>query len=328
MESLSVTSERFEGKIIQKILQLGIGYERLEIIISSEKKKYYKEDEKEYPETRAAIERMPEMRVRELSFDSYIAFYEINILHPLLERCPRIEKLDVWTCRWSTLRQLSKILKEKKLPRLRHLNVKNTPLSRWYIPDLLSYDEGGLETLEIDAHVGNRIVQSLAQHHHQSLSRLNLYHRYSDVGIGYPTLSGLMTRLPNLQAFEATTLPVYKSEIITIPFDKEWTCVGLRSLRLRISTLYFDGAMSSSEWEGSMQKRYLDYVFSRTAKLKSLQDLGIGCRQRELYLMQSGYLTQLEDLKQLEVFDLASTSPDEFGRNEALWMANNWPRLV
>ncbi|KAK3823135.1 MAG: hypothetical protein J3Q66DRAFT_437548 [Benniella sp.] len=258
--SLSLSSELIEVEVIQKILQLCIGYERLELVISSEDV-----DDQEYQDTRVATERMPEMRLRELSFDSDNTYSEKN-----------------------------------------------------------SYGEGGLETLGIDDHVGNRIVQSIAQYHHQSLRRLN----FLSFGILHSTLSGLMTQLPNLRTLEARLDAVLEDDINSIPIDNDWVCVGLRSLQLEVNTRCFRGGMDSSEWKRSIDKRGLDYVFSKTVKMKSLQGLSIGCRQRELYLMKAGYLTQLGGLKQLEAFGIVSIRSKMSGRNEALWMANNWPKLV
>ncbi|KAF9364081.1 hypothetical protein BGX34_002583 [Mortierella sp. NVP85] len=320
LESLILTSGQLvDGKFIQKMLQLCIGYKRLAFTFTDEETSV--RNEQDYQDTRAAIERMPNMQLRELSLNSRCDHYEMNIFQPLLDRCPRIEKLTL--CSMLTLQHLSKALKEKRLPQLRHLAVK-TYAKQSCLAELLSYDEGGLESFEVATRIGKQVAQSLIQYHHQSLRRL----RFGQTGILLSALSEVMTALPNLQSLEATVLPLYEGDITNILLDKHWVCVGLKSLRLKVDTRYYHGAVGSTEWEGSMHKRGIDYVFSETSKMKSLQDLSIGCRQRGLYLIQSGYLTQLGDLKQLEVFDLTGSPSEEFGRDEALWMANNWPRLV
>ncbi|KAK3823137.1 MAG: hypothetical protein J3Q66DRAFT_330938 [Benniella sp.] len=320
LESLILKSGQLaDGKFIQKMLQLCIGYKRLAFTFIDEET--YARNEQDYQDTRAAIERMPDMQPRELSLNSRCEHYETNIFQPLLDRCPRIEKLTL--CSTLTLQHLSKALKEKRLAQLRHLAVR-TYAKQSCLAELLSYDEGGLESFEVATRIGKQVAQSLIQYHHQSLRRL----RFGQTGILLSALSEVMTALPNLRSLEATVLPLYEGDITNIPLDKHWVCLGLRVLRLKVETRYYHGTVGSTEWVGSMHKRGIDYVFSETAKMKSLQDLSIGCRQKGLYLMQSGYLTQLGDLKQLEVFDLASTPPEEFGRDEALWMASNWPRLI
>jgi len=325
--SLSLKSVRFvSSKAFQKILQLCIGYKRLAFTISGEKSQAKEDSEQEYQDTKATIERMPEMHLQELSFNSHMGLYEGNVLQPLLGRCPRMEKLDIaWLYHVPTVQHLSKALKEKKLPLLRHLTMGGifTQNIQSHLAELLSYIERGMEILEVDA-LGTSMIQSLTQYHHHSLRRLD----FGYTGILLWKFSDLMASLSSLRSVTVKVNVEERNGTNDIPLDTHWECVELRSLRLRLETWNLGIVMGSPEWERSMHKRGLDHVFSEVAELGGLRDLKIGWDQKDLYLMKSGYLTQLEGLKQLEVFDLASAPPEEFGRNEALWMANNLPRLA
>ncbi|KAK3823136.1 MAG: hypothetical protein J3Q66DRAFT_437549 [Benniella sp.] len=324
LESLSLRSEKLvDGKVIQEILRLCIGYERLAFFIADEETYAKGGSGRAYQDTRAAIERMPEMQLRELSFNSRCGYYETNIFQPLLDRCPRMEKLTMWTYHMPTSQQLFKALKQTRFPQLRHLAVR-TCVNQSYLAEILSYDESGLERFEADTKLDEPVAHLLIQYHHRSLRTMHFGHP----GISLSALAELMAELPNLQSLEAKILPLYGSYVDDLPLDKHWACAELRSLRLRLDTQIFHGEVGSPEWNGSIDKRGLDYVFSETAKMNSLRDLRIGCDQRDLYLKRHGYLTQLGGLRQLRFFDLASTPPEEFGKSEALWMADNWPRLV
>ncbi|KAF9364073.1 hypothetical protein BGX34_002575 [Mortierella sp. NVP85] len=321
LESLSLTSVFMDGKIFQKILPLCTRYKRLALYISKEEVHLQKVNKQEYLDAKAAIERIPEMQLRELSFHSYLQLYDENILRPLLDRCPKMEKLDVKSDEY--LSPLLNAIKEKRLPKLRHFTMAE--LWSKSVEDsiaLLSYVESGVESFEVDT-LNRSIIQSLIKYHHQSLRTLAFR---NSTELLFWEFSDLLASLPNLQSVRAGVCVREGDGTNDAPL-KHWECGELRSLRLVMESWTFRCVMGSPEWEGSMHKRCLNHLFSEVAKLKGLRELRIGY-QRELYLMKSGYLTRLADLKQLEVFDLARTPPVVFGKDEALWMADNWPRLT
>ncbi|KAK3823161.1 MAG: hypothetical protein J3Q66DRAFT_330988 [Benniella sp.] len=330
LESLSLKCDEFvDGKVIQDILRLCHRLERLSLDIPKDEYDMEEENRQEYRDTKTVIERMPEMRLRELSFpsgvlsfDSNIPIVEENIFQPLLGRCPRMEKLDLgWINQESTLQHLSKVLKNNKLPRLRHFIIGRLRESHFQeaLVEALSHVECGIESLVFPDEPRDSVIQSLIQHHSRSLTTLNF-----NCSISLCEFSTLMAGLPNLRSFRSTIKVDRYSRDIP---DKHWECHELRILRLDLYGLG-DGIFDGSTWGEPTTKRQLDYVFSEVAKLTSLQVLILGDNVKDLYLNRHKYLTQLANLKQLKVFDLAKISHKAFGKQEALWMVKNWPKLL
>jgi hypothetical protein len=135
-----------------------------------------------------------------------------------------------------------------------------------------------------------------------------------------------MAGLPNLRSFRGSIQHDY-SPFKDLPLATHWVCVGLRNLQLGLRTHTSD-TVGDSRWKGSAAKLQFDYVFSEVAKLEGLQELIIECDMKNLYLKRHGYLAQLAGLKELKVFDLAKVSHKSFGKQEALWMVKNWPKLL
>jgi hypothetical protein len=329
LESLSLRCERFvEGKTIQKLLQMCERFERLSLVFQGGVC-IEEEDRQGYRDARAAIEKMPAMRLRDLSICLGFELVEENIFQPLLERCPRMEKLEIGGCHKeesTTLRHLFKSLKENKLPKLRHLRPGNTVrYAQEAFAEALSSVECGMESLELSEKPSELVVQSFIQYHSRSLTKLDL---------GYPrmslwTLSDVMAGLPSLRWFRGAIEGEAEYEDREIPSDRHWNCVDLRCLHLSMGHGHYSVQypIGSTGWAESDQKRVLDYVFPEMAKLRSLQKLSIGFNVEDLCLKINGYLEQLASLNQLKIFDLASTPHGSIGKQEALWMVNNWPML-
>jgi len=271
---------------------------------------------------------MPEMQLRELSFISRTDLAEDNILQPLLRRCPRMEKLEMAMMRQVyTLQHLSHALRENKLPRLRYFVIGWLGSNNFQeaFAEVLTHVKCGLDTFEFRSNPSGVVTQSLIQHHSPSLTSLDLECSI----ISVLTFSDLMAGLQNLRTLKASIRACMPHERYArnIPAPvKHWGCVDLRDLQLYLSA--FDSAFSGSKWTESREKLCLDYVFSEVAKLTNLRALTIRGDLKDLYLDQHGYLAQLTDLKRLQVFDLAKISQNEFGKQEALWMVKNWPRLL
>jgi hypothetical protein len=328
LKSLSLRSEQFvDSKVIQDILGLCHRLERLSLDIPNNESYIEEEDRQEYRNAKVAIERMPEMRLRELSFpsnirssDSDAPLFVENILQPLLGRCPRMEKLDLTRIeKEATLQHLSKVLKDNKLPKLRHFIIGYLDESpQEALAEALSHVECGLESLVFPCEPSDSVIQSLIQYHSRTLTTLVL-----DSSILLCGFSNLMAGLPNLRSLRSTIkVDRYSEDIL----DKHWECHDLRILRL--SLFSFDSAIGGSGWRGSRSKLRLDYVFSEVAKLTSMQVLVLGDNVEDLYLNRHGCLAQLANLKELKVFDLAEISHKAFGKQEALWMVKNWPKLL
>ncbi|KAK3823159.1 MAG: hypothetical protein J3Q66DRAFT_330987 [Benniella sp.] len=329
LESLSLRCERFvEGKTIQKFLQMCDRFERLSLVLQGGVC-IEEEDRQGYRDARAAIEKMPAMRLHDLSIFLGFELVEENIFQPLLERCPRMEKLEIGGCDRegsTTLRHLFKSLKENKLPKLRHLRPGSTiRYAQEAFAEALSSVECGMESLVLNEKPSELVVQSFIQYHSRSLTKLDFGHSRMSLW----TLSDVMSGLPSLRWFRGAIEEEDEYEDRAIPFDKHWKCVDLKCLFLSMNHGHYSVhyPIGSSGWAESDQKHVLDYVFPEMAKLRSLQKLSIGFNVEDLCLKMHGYLEQLAGLKQLKIFDLASTPHGSIGKQEALWMIKNWPVL-
>ncbi|KAF9342865.1 hypothetical protein BGX34_007529, partial [Mortierella sp. NVP85] len=281
------------------------------------------EDLQEYRNVGAAIERIPQMRLCELVLSSIPGIVMENIVHPLLERCPRMEKLHLrWVCALRTLEHLAKTLKENKLPTLRHLNYAGEQLDRDAFDKVVSHIACGLVSLKLRGDEGCVAAPSLIQYHFRSLTSLKI-----SFLISLWTLSDLMAGLPCLRTVRVSIYINRDDENAGArPFDKDWKCVDLRNLEL-YTTLYTRYNIGNHGRKECFEKKWVDYVFSQVGKLRSLQKLDFGCRL-DVYRKKHGYLEQLAGLKQLKVLDLTNTDYGKFGKQEALWMAENWPKLL
>ncbi|KAF9361561.1 hypothetical protein BGX34_007070, partial [Mortierella sp. NVP85] len=231
LESLILGCKRFiDGKVIQDILRLCQRLERLSLSFSGSERHITEEDRQEFIDTRAEIQKMPEMRLCELSFHAQSDLVVENILHPLLERCSRIEKLDIgYRATDSTFRHLSKLFKENNFPKLRHLVIEGLDEGRYQeaIAEALSHVECGLESLKYMGKPSELVIQTLSQYH-SCMTILN----FTFYQISLWALSDLMAGLPNLRSFRSEVSSDYEDSSRDIPFEKHWECVNLKILRL------------------------------------------------------------------------------------------------
>ncbi|KAK3823133.1 MAG: hypothetical protein J3Q66DRAFT_437546 [Benniella sp.] len=249
---------------------------------------------REYRGVEAAVETMPEMQLRELSFDQSEIW--------------GLEKLNLkWTHDEGLFQHLVKTLKENKLPALRHLSmaVRNRAGLNILHIEVFSHISCGLESFYCRSDDASHVAQPLTKHHSHSLTSLALHHSWISIG----AFLELMVGLPCLQTFAATIggTPNGNNDFL---LDKYWECLGMRSLQLQLKYCA------------------LDYLFSEVSKLASLRKLRIRCDPMEPYSKSRGYLEQLAGLKQLEHLEIAHTKHNALGEDEAQWMVDNWPRLL
>ncbi|KAF9358258.1 hypothetical protein BGX34_009001, partial [Mortierella sp. NVP85] len=328
LESLTLEYPRLvNGMVLLEVLQACRGLQYLSLTHHWLDEILEEEDEQEYKDAREAIRRMPPLRLCELSFSSLADVVEKNILQPLLERCPRMEKLHIADmCSGLTLEHLTKTLKENKLPELRHLiigsyAVYDSPAQKIY-DDLLSSFPRGLESFGFSSCVRGPHFQPLIPHHSRSLTRLEIM----NTSISFSMLSDLMTGLPCLRIVKAEIdQGQYREDIL--PLNRDWKCVDMTNLQLDLGMWDIRFTITDPEWKESTEKACLDHVFSQVGKLKNLQVLNLGC-DLNIYVSKHGYLKQLAGLKQLKILDLRNTLCAGLRKQEALWMTKNWPKLV
>lgn len=153
LESLSLTCPHVvNGMAIQQVLQLCCGLQCLALNLLGREHDIEEEEEQEYRDAKVAIEGMSEMRLCELTIYAEAEVVMDNIFQPLLERCPRMEKLDLKEIRDNpTLQHLDNTLKANKLPKLRHLAVGEHELDDWVddtLVEVVSVAVCGLESFK------------------------------------------------------------------------------------------------------------------------------------------------------------------------------------
>ncbi|KAK3823132.1 MAG: hypothetical protein J3Q66DRAFT_330932 [Benniella sp.] len=325
LESLSLKCEKSVNRwVIQRTVYLCHGLRCLSVRFMERLCSIQVRGRREHRDVKAAIETMPEMQLRELSFERP-TMREENIFQPLLERCPRLEKLDLnWTHDGALLQHLVKTLKENKLPALRHLRmaVRNGAELHNLLIEVLSHIACGLESFDYGGDDGNLFAQPLIKHHSHSLTRLDLHRSWFQ----FRTFLDLMVGLPCLQTFTAMIFDGTSDGDNDIPLNRQWECLGLTSLQLNLNACIYYATYGNGRME-SEEKLALDHVFSEIAKLTSLRELRIRRNWMDLYDKSRGYLEQLAGLKQLEILELTNTKHNTLGKHEAQWMADNWPRL-
>ncbi|KAK3823128.1 MAG: hypothetical protein J3Q66DRAFT_330927 [Benniella sp.] len=333
LESLGLKfEESVDGWVIQRMLHLCHGLQCLSVGLMGYQRGVQAKGLREYKDAKATVETMPEMQLRELSFDQSKFWWEENIFQALLERCPRLERLSLgWTDDRMLFQHLVKTLKENKLSALRHLRMAilyRADLNSLLI-EVLSHISCGLESFDCDELVGddgdddNPVVQTLIKYHSHSLTRLDLH----ESRLSFGTFVNLMVGLPCLQNFAAVIIDGTTDGKKDILLNRHWECLGLRSLQLSLRS-WRHYATSGDRWMESAEKRTLDYVLSEVAKLTSLRELRIRCYSIDLYNKSRGYLEQLAGLKQLEILGINSTEHYTLGEDEAQWMVDNWPKLL
>ena len=218
-----------------------------------------------------------------------------------------------------TFEHLTKTFKENTLPELRHLIIGTYIV---YDDEFLSSIPCGLESFGFDSCDKELHLQPLILHHSRSLTRLDTM----STPMSLSMLSDLMAGLPCLRSVKAGIYQdQYRGDIL--PFDRDWKCVDMTNLRLDLGMWNIRFTIIDPEWKESTEKACLDYVFSQVGKLRSLQELKLGC-DLDMYVKKHGYLEQLAGLKQLKVLDLRNTLCAKFGKQEALLMVKNWPKLL
>jgi hypothetical protein len=329
LESLGLKCDALvNGKVVQQVLSLCTGLKGLSLRLWGSPIFVQKKDLQEYRQAQEMVETMSDMQLLELSLDTNLKICQENIFHPLLERCSRLEKLDLESIYYGhnepTFQHLVKTLKENKLPRLRHLTMGGLYDDReTVLVEVLSHVACGFESLIFRGKDGNLVVQPLIQFHSRSLARLDFH-----TAISFLSLLKLMTGLPCLRTITAPEIdgkPYHSADVSLL--DMQWECLDLRCLRLNLGEWRYYAATSREGWMHSVEKGVLDYLLSEVAKLTSLQELSIGSGQLS-FCMGMGYLEQLAGLKQLEILDLTNTQDEDLGGYEAQWMAENWPRLL
>ncbi|KAF8920943.1 hypothetical protein BGZ58_004210, partial [Dissophora ornata] len=328
---------------------------RLDLYMSS----YTKEEAREKCQiAKTAMDQMENTRIRELTLERPEKDVEFAVLIPLLERCPLLERLKLEDLgRPETVRKIAAVLRNKKCPRLKHLDIgissgldgDEEPIAELLRSIECSSDRGehggiqggqnggdaggnhggGLETLSVNygVYFEEKCLLALTAYHGETLVVLDLSFRTVELH----HFVGAVSCLPKLQSLRiCVSLGLRILDVPTIEqaFQTPWTCLSLTALEIMLDVDgYHAVGIDSPKWKESLQNRFLEYMYSQFGRLRELREWKLRGRFDSLPLQQ-GYLIRLAGLKQLKSMSLRFDECYEVGAIEAEWMTDNWPGLI
>ncbi|KAG0246975.1 hypothetical protein B0O80DRAFT_455086 [Mortierella sp. GBAus27b] len=296
-----------------------------------------------------AMDQMPDTQIRELSIRLSLEEQESALLITLLERCPRLEKLDIkWLHDPQTLKGIVEVLERRVFPQLKHIRLgpfgqasderlaglisalghEGRDHANWIRSSGYHVQEGkrnGLVTFKIKAGLAFELqsVQSLIRSHADTLTVLDLM---SLRRIKVRLFMELMGHLPKLRT---VMVPVWLGQDEGFEeghvFETPWICNGITHLRLGLQLM---GNMEDHRaGSGSLADRFIQYMFLQIGRLKELEEWRLAT-STQLISVDVGYMDCLKELKQLKCLDLTRSHNNQLGIKEAEWMLNNWARLI
>ncbi|KAK3837705.1 MAG: hypothetical protein JOS17DRAFT_371861 [Linnemannia elongata] len=297
--------------------------------------------------------------VKELSFNFDNKELELTLLRPLLQRCPDLESLSLWSIgRDSLLDQLPDLLR-KFCPRFRNLGVGNIHAEDAEISQLIA---GCLRTINNADNEPSKTAAPTARitglQEFRILSQIEDFDEISALALGRYHGASLET----LDFSQQTRFPAH----LFLQLIKH--CPRLRTLRCNIElrkehqgqTIDYSGLLStqsnniSNDWpfaatlkylelavyrgsdlemdsnyrhgDGSVSDRYIAYLYTQVARLIHLEEWRLG---GWMMLLRLGWgLDKLSSLKSLKVLDLREHTFIRLSEEEVEWISDNWTSLV
>ncbi|KAF9997144.1 hypothetical protein BGZ80_010175 [Entomortierella chlamydospora] len=299
----------------------------------------------------AALENMQPMQVRDLSIRLTMLKRRPNMLSSLLKKCTLLERLELIELRdIERLQQVLAVFQNTDFHHLKHLNLSDGTFQHGKADiamDLIralgtrsrDYDGGstdcgrGLESFETYSPFafGRKCARALVEYHSKTLVALDQSRQQSrDLQL----FLDIVCSLPKLRSLRVGIWLGFglgyfgrciSSEDSTL--QSPWLCTGLATLDLDLG--FPPGAQreDSSAWDDSQLDRRLVYLFEQIGRLINLREMSLkfGINLLEL---RRGYLSRLSGLKQLRGLDIRGSSCFHLGEMEAVWVDENWSRLV
>ncbi|KAG0013737.1 hypothetical protein BGZ80_010889, partial [Entomortierella chlamydospora] len=294
------------------------------------------------PKTRST-QMSEDTNIRELFIRSSFPYIEPTILIRLLRRCPLLEKLTLKGLSESTVGYIAKALRRGWCPLLSDLTTADLVdhrngkegfekllISIGHTTDAAGgTDEDGRRGIVTFIEDSTQLdsvpwIPVLAQHHHRTLTRLDLkmltkFNVLTDVVLHFPQLQELKVR---------TVLHVIPEEFVkTYPsLRKQWACKDLTNLRLEFA---IPNAFQNVEegWKGSEEDHCLTWVFEQVGQLSRLRNFEVE-GSRDLIPQYKHNLTGLKQLRSLKFEAYEINSRFAVGHDDADWMIENMPRLI
>lgn len=297
--------------------------------------------------------------VKDLSFNFDNKELELTLLRPLLQRCPDLESLSLWSIgRDSLLDQLPDLLR-KFCPRFRNLGVGSINAEDAEISQLIA---GCSRTFN---HVENEpsttaapTVKITGLQEFRILSQIEDFDEISALTLGRYHGASLET----LDFSQQTRFPAH----LFLQLIKH--CPQLRTLRCNIELrkehqgqmIDYSGLLSTqsnntnNDWpfaatlkyldlavyhgsdlemdsnyrqgDGSVSDRYIAYLYTQVARLTHLEEWRLG---GWMMLLRLGWgLDKLSGLKSLKVLDLRGHTCIRLSEEGVDWISDNWTSLV
>ncbi|KAF9092355.1 hypothetical protein BGX29_010499 [Mortierella sp. GBA35] len=297
-------------------------------------------------------------RIKDLGFRFDKNELESVILAPLLERCPQLESLSIWSISSDALLEELPELLADFCPRLKRLGVgeiygedaeisqliagcgqrglqEDEPTSALVRPTTTAVTKSsgtGLQSFKILSMIDDFdeiSVLALGRYHGASLSTLDFSNQTR-----FPThlFLRLINQCPHLRVLRCNIelCKEHQSQPIdyTSLFSQNWPFAAtLKTLDLvvyRGSDLEIDS--NYRHGDGSISDRYIDYLYTQVGRLHKLEEWHLGGWM--ILLKVDWGLDKLAGLKGLKVLDVRQHTFIKWTKDEIEWMALNWTGLV
>ncbi|KAF9955910.1 hypothetical protein BGZ70_010075 [Mortierella alpina] len=296
------------------------------------------EEQREYEQAKIDMERMEDLAVKILKLDTTLEDQEASIMVPLLQKCPLLQELHMFSIK---LPETVDLLKEAFIngacPQLSSFHPgRDGALNDDPLPVLLSVmgpgrgvNAVGLAKIKITS-VQFKFESALTMTEHLSLSMTEVH--FQDHAMNFEVFNELVTGLPLLQSIRARINEISVQTVDINKFDqmcsRDWVCLGLKKLQLGSQLTQGIPTIKGDSWKQSLPKRCMDYMFSQFAKLEQLEKWDFIAGPVDLFILAAGgYLRQLSDLKSLRTLGLGPKTVYRMGAKEAEWVAENWTSL-
>lgn len=297
--------------------------------------------------------------VKDLSFSFDNERLEVTLIRPLLQRCPDLESLSLWTIdRGSLLDQLPDLLR-KFCPRFRNLGVGTINAEDAEISQLIAGCSRTVNHVDDESSTtSTSTVKITGLQEFRILSQIEDFDEISSLALGRYHGASLET----LDFSQQTRFPTH----LFLQLIKH--CPRLRTLRCSIELrkehqgqkIDYSALLStqsndvSNDWpfaatlkyldlavyrgsdlemesnyrhgDGSVSDRYIAYLYTQVARMTHLEEWRLG---GWMMLLRLGWgLDKLSGLKSLKVLDLREHTFIRLSEEEVEWISDNWTSLI
>ncbi|KAF8984293.1 hypothetical protein BGZ46_008381 [Entomortierella lignicola] len=307
----------------------------------------------------AAIENMREVQIKKLSIWLVMLKRRPRLLPSLLKKCTLLESFEIVERRdIERLNQLLSVLQSNTFPHLKHLRISDetfqqdkAEISSKLIRALgiqclhreyRSSNSSGYEVVSRGRGLESFVAHSPFVFHRQSARALIECHANTLVTLDLsrqmarklPLFMDIVCSLPRLQSLKigvwlGSGLGYFcDMSGMDASLQSPWVCSELVTLDMELSLPSESReTLDDLAQNNLLLDRCLVYLFNQLGRLIKLKEMSLNFSINLLELKR-GYLHRLSELKQLRGLDLRSSVGLRLGEAEAMWMSENWTRLV